>query len=93
MQWCAEYEPRIWAHLVDQELLYTTEYMNINKWINQAPFVAGIPKDSPGRLGQWVGWQIVRKYMQEKPETTLIQLITNQDSQYILAQSKYKPKL
>ena len=93
MQWCAEYEPRIWAHLVDQELLYATEYMNINKWINQAPFVAGIPKDSPGRLGQWVGWQIVRKYMQEKPETTLIQLITNQDSQYILAQSKYKPKL
>ena len=93
MQWCAEYEPRIWAHLVDQELLYTSEYMNINKWINQAPFVAGIPKDSPGRLGQWVGWQIVRKYMQEKPESTLLGLITNQDSQYILAQSKYKPKL
>jgi len=93
MQWCTDYEPRIWAHLVDQELLYATEYMNINKWINQAPFVAGIPKDSPGRLGQWVGWQIVRKFMQENPELTLIDLMINQNSQDILAKSKYKPKL
>ena len=93
MQWCSEYEPRIWAHLVDQELLYTTEYMNINKWINQAPFVAGIPKDSPGRLGQWVGWQIVRQYMLENPEISLMDLMNNQNSQDILARSKYKPKL
>lgn len=92
VRWCADYEPRIWAHLVDQELLYATEYMNINKWINQAPFVAGIPKDSPGRLGQWVGWQIVRKYMQENPEISLVDLMTNQNSQDILARSKYKPK-
>lgn len=93
MQWCKDYEPRIWAHVVEQELLYTTQYMNINKWINQAPFVAGIPKDSPGRLGQWVGWQIVRKYMRENPEITLIQLMANNNSQDILARSKYKPKL
>jgi hypothetical protein len=92
MQWCQNYEPRVWAHIVDQELLYSTEYMSINKWINQAPFVAGIPKDSPGRLGQWVGWQIVRKYMQENPETTLLQLMENQNSQDILSRSKYKPK-
>ena len=91
--WCNEYEPRVWAHLVDQELLYTTEYMSINKWINQAPFVAGIPKDSPGRLGQWVGWQIVRNYMKNNPEVTMLQLMDNQNAQDILAKSKYKPKL
>ena len=93
MKWCSDYEPRVWAHLVEQELLYTTVYMDINKWINQAPFVAGIPKESPGRLGQWIGWQIVRKYMQENPETTLIELMANQDSQNILTRSKYKPRL
>ena len=93
MAWCTEYEPRIWAHLVDQELLYTTEYMDINKWINQAPFVAGIPKNSPGRLGQWVGWQIVRFYMRNNPEIPITELMTNQNAQEILAKSKYKPKL
>lgn len=93
MAWCKEYEPRIWAHLVDQELLYTTEYMDINKWINQAPFVAGIPKNSPGRLGQWVGWQIVRSYMKNNPQIPITELMTNQNAQEILAKSKYKPKL
>ena len=93
MDWCQAYEARVWAHLVDQELLYTTEYMDINKWINQAPFVSGIPKDSPGRLGQWVGWQIVRKYMRNNPEVNMLQLMENQNAQDILACSKYKPKL
>lgn len=93
MQWCKEYEARIWAHIVDQELLYTSDFMLINKWVNEAPFVAGIPKDSPGRLGQWVGWQIVRRYMQENPTITLQQLMTNRNSQDILARSRYKPKI
>lgn len=93
MNWCSTYEARIWAHLVDQELLYTAEYMDINKWINQAPFVAGIPKDSPGRLGQWVGWKIVRNYMENNPEVSILQLMENQNSQDILARSKYKPKM
>lgn len=93
MDWCTTYEARIWAHLIDEELLYTTKYMDINKWINQAPFVAGIPKDSPGRLGQWVGWQIVRKYMLENPEVSIEELMLHNDSQAILSGSKYKPKL
>jgi hypothetical protein len=93
MDWCSTYEARVWAHLIDEELLYTTKYMSINKWINQAPFVAGIPKDSPGRLGQWVGWQIVRKYMTENPDISIGELMLNNDSQAILSRSKYKPKL
>ncbi|MFM1874998.1 MAG: hypothetical protein RL266_735 [Bacteroidota bacterium] len=93
MDWCSEYEPRVWAHLVDEELLYSTEYMSINKWINQAPFVAGIPKDSPGRLGQWVGWQIVRAYMKNNPQIRISELMVYQNAQDILARSKYKPKL
>ena len=92
MEWCYEFEPRVWAHIIDQELLYSTDFMTINKWINQAPFVAGIPKESPGRLGQWIGWQIVRKYMKANPEISLQELMINQDSQAILASSKYKPK-
>ena len=92
INWCSSYEPRVWAHLVDKELLYDTQYMSINKWINQAPFVAGIPKESPGRLGQWVGWQIVRKFMKENPTITIQELMLNQDAQEILTKSKYKPR-
>jgi hypothetical protein len=40
----------------------------------------------------WVGWQIVRKYMQENKDVTLQQLMAQKDAQYILNGSKYKPK-
>jgi len=93
MEWCAIYEPRIWAHLVDQELLFSTDHMAVNKWVNQAPFISGIPKESPGRLGQWVGWQMVRAYMNENPEITIQQLMNQQNAQSILTLSRYKPKL
>jgi uncharacterized protein YjaZ len=79
--------------LVDNELLYTTDKMLVNKWVNQAPFIAGIPKQSPGRLGQWVGWQIVRNYMKESPEVTIQNLMDNQNAQEIFTRSKYKPKI
>jgi len=93
MAWCSENEARVWAHLVDEELLFKTEYMIVNKWINQAPFVAGIPKESPGRLGQWVGWKIVRTYMRENSSVTIQELMQNDNAQDILTRSKYKPKL
>lgn len=92
MSWCSQYETKVWVTLVDSKLLYTTDQMDISKWVSQAPFIAGIPKQSPGRLGQWVGWQIVRKYMNEHPEVSLQELFSNNDAQSILAASKYKPK-
>ncbi|MCF8258221.1 MAG: hypothetical protein K9J06_11740 [Flavobacteriales bacterium] len=92
MKWCRESELAIWSHLVEQDMLYTTDRMLINKWVNQAPFIAGIPKQSPGRLGHWVGWAIVRRYMQENPDTPLQELMAMTDSQLLLSRSRYKPE-
>lgn len=91
MKWCAESETAVWAHIIEQQLLYSTDQLLLNKWMNQAPFIAGIPKQSPGRLGQWVGWQIVRRYMKEHPETTLQDLMATKAPQEILSRSRYKP--
>ncbi len=91
MEWCSTNEQAVWAHLSQQQMLYSTDQLLINKWINQAPFISGIPKQSPGRLGHVVGWNIVRKYMQLHPETTLQQLMSIQSAQEILSRSKYKP--
>ena len=40
----------------------------------------------------WLGWQIVRKYMEENPKVTLAQLMAEKNAQKILTESKYKPK-
>lgn len=91
MQWCKSSEKAIWNHLLEQEILYSNDPMLINQWVNQAPFVKGIPKQSPGRLGQWMGWIIIRKYMEENEGISLQEMMADTDTQRILSRSRYKP--
>ena len=49
-----------------------------------------MPKESPGRLGYWVGYQIVNQYMKNEG-VSLLDLMKNTNSQEILLKSKYKP--
>ena len=45
----------------------------------------------PGKIGVWLGWQIVRSYCKQNPETPIIELL-NLSSQELFNLSKYKPK-
>jgi gliding motility-associated lipoprotein GldB len=85
-------EGKVWAHFIEKNLLYNTTPFIIQKYIGERPNVPEIGKTCPGRVGAWVGWQIVRKYMAEHPNVTLAQLMAEKDSQRILNQSRYRPK-
>ena len=85
-------EARIWAHFVEKGLLFETNQFKIKKYVGERPNVPEIGKQCPGRIGAWVGWQIVRKYMEEHPQITLPQLMAETNVQKILNESKYKPK-
>jgi hypothetical protein len=88
-QWCLSNEENIWKELVDKNLLYSKDELNISKFLNEAPFTAGLPKESPPRVGQFIGWAIVRDFMQKNSEITLKQLLENYNYQAIL--SAYRP--
>jgi hypothetical protein len=92
LAWCAKSEPEIWAFLLEQELLYNTHANVFYKYLEEAPNTNGMPTESPGRVGVWVGWQIVRHFMQQNPNTTFDELMGIKDGQTILKQAKYKPK-
>ncbi|MFT4525675.1 MAG: hypothetical protein ACI85F_001830 [Bacteroidia bacterium] len=92
LDWCNRNELNIWSALIDKNLLYTSDHLSINKWIEPAPFTSGLPQESPGQLGRWVGWQMVRSFMDRYPETTLPELFNKYEAQQILTLSKYKPK-
>ena len=64
----------------------------IKKYTSEGPFTAAFSKAAPPRIGYWIGWQIVRQYMNNNPEVTMQQLMDNNDAQQLLAKSKYKPK-
>ncbi len=91
IEWCKNNEQQIWFYFIDNNLLYTKETSIIIKYMGESPFIQGFPEGSPGRVGHWVGLQIVRAYMQKNPTITIEQLMNEKDAQKILNDSKYKP--
>ncbi len=85
-------EGKIWAHFIEKSLLYEKSPFVVNKYIGERPNTPEIDASAPGRIGTWVGWQIVKKYMERNPDVTLPQLMANDDYRKIFDGSKYKPE-
>lgn len=91
LAWCDKSEVSIWSFFIEKKLLYSVNYTEYMKFITEGPTTSGFPKEAPSMIGNWLGWQIVRKYMKENPTVTLEQLMNEPDAQKILTLSKYKP--
>jgi len=92
LKWCNEYAGDVWKFIIERQLLYSTNPEETQKFMQDGPFTLSFGKESPSRIGVWMGWQIVRKYMEENKTVTLEQLFKNMDSQSILEKSGYKPQ-
>jgi hypothetical protein len=86
------HEKIIWAHFIEKNLLFETKSEISNKYVGERPNVPEIGTKCPGRVGRWVGWQIVKKYMEKNPDLTLAQLMAEKDARKIFNISKYKPE-
>jgi hypothetical protein len=91
-KWCQENEAEMWDFFFDKELFYETDIRKFNKLIGPSPTTPGMPSESPGRTANYMGWQIVKKYMADNPEITIEDLITEQNAQKILDAARYKPR-
>jgi hypothetical protein len=87
--WCKQNEKSIWQNIVKQNYLYSTDHMVITRFVNDGAYTAIVSKDSPGRAGIWIGWQIVNQYAKKK-EASLRNIIGT-DAQIILKEAKYNP--
>lgn len=93
VDWCKQNEAETWAYLLSEDLLYSIKGETWAKLVNPSPSgTTKMPTDSPGRVGNWVGMQIIRAYMKRNPNTSVEELMKIQDAQSILDKSKYKPK-
>ena len=90
--WVADNELEIWSFFLDEDLLYSADFQKFRSYVQYAPTSAGMPEIAPARTGSWLGWQIVRRYMERFPQTTLTALIEQRDAQELLSQSRYKPR-
>ena len=92
-QWAKKGESTVWAFLIENEMLYTSEMQPVQKFLGDAPFTSYFGSESPPDLGTFIGWQIITSYMNRHPDITVEELMKNYNAQEILNQSGYKPKL
>lgn len=91
LDYCVKSEASMWTFLAEQKLLFTTERMNIKRFIDDGPNTTTFTDQSPARTGAWLGWQVVRSYMKQHKDVQLSDLMNNADFQLILNQSGYQP--
>ncbi len=89
--WAKQYEKESWEAIVVNKHLFSKENLIISKYLENAPFTAPISQDSPGRMGEWIGFHIVKKYMDKNRNISLPELMMQNNYQYILENSSYNP--
>lgn len=90
-EWCKRYEREIWAEMIDKKSLFSTDFPVMDAYLNEAPFTAPVSQKSPGRVGTWIGWQIVKSYMEKNREVSLQQLVKENNYLQLLEKSDYRP--
>ena len=93
LQWAEANEFYIWQYFVENELLYSTEPKLLTRFINPGPFSRfnlELDSESPGSIGHYIGWKIIRSYVKNN-NTSLLQML-QMDAQSIFNKAKFKPK-
>lgn len=93
LEWAMANENQIWSYFIERELLYSTDNSLPGRFIANAPFTKfylELDNESPGRLGQYIGWQIVRAYMANNDVPFMDML--EKDAVEIFNKSRYKPR-
>jgi len=90
IEWCNLNEQNIWNEIIKLDIMYSKDYNSYATFFSDSPFTKGMPQESPGRLGYWVGYKIIESYMKNN-NISLYELMQNTNSQEILLKSKYKP--
>jgi len=92
--WAEANEEPIWRYFIENELLYSTDNKLEARFLDVGPFskfgLELIDGESPPRIGRYLGWKIVRAYM-EKTDLTPLQLLKVPPEE-IFRKSNYKPE-
>jgi hypothetical protein len=91
LEWCKANEGLIWNYIVTNENIYTVDPVSIQQYIGEAPFTQTMSEASPGNIGAWVGWQIIKKYAENNSTITPDEVMKS-EAKKILEEAKYKPK-
>ena len=92
--WAVANEEPMWRNFIEQEHLYSTDRQLSARFLEPAPFskfgLELIDNESPGRVGRYIGWQIVRAFMDRNKVT--VQELLDLPAEEIFKKSNFKPQ-
>jgi hypothetical protein len=74
-KWARENERSVWNYLVRQQLLFKTDLRVRTNFLNEGPSTIGLDEKSPDRIGQFLGYRIVKGYMSKNKALSLQELL------------------
>lgn len=90
LDWLENNQQKAWEALVSKNLLYSKSLMDFERLFNPSPSTSILHPEAPGRAGRYLGYKIVKAYLQKNPGTTLTQLLSPQfysDNQSFISSS------
>ncbi len=92
-EWAEANEFLIWQYFMEYQMLYSYDIDLLHRFVFEAPFskfYLESDAESPGRIGVYMGWQIVKAYLKNN-EVSLAEMVKT-DPEIIFEKSKYKPR-
>lgn len=91
LKWCNENERSIYNFFIQQNLLYEIDPALTKNFTTDGPSTQGMSDESPGNIGAYVGWEIVKAYAKKHPTLSLVQLMET-SNKVVFNESAYKPR-
>lgn len=82
---------KIYTYFTKNQFFYSTKQHPKRLFINPRPNCVEIANECPGRIGQWLGYHIVKSYA-KKNDVSLQDLMLETDHVKIFTKSGYKPE-
>ena len=93
-EWVKSNELYMWQFFIEKQFIYNSDPTLIQRFIDPAPFskfYLEIDNESPGEIGKWLGWQIVKSFVEKNPEIDINNLLSL-PAQTMFNKSNYKPQ-
>ena len=85
-----DHEAQVWNLFARNNYLQSTDINLIKNYVGEGPKTMELGEASPGNIGSFAGWQIVKKFMEKNEDLPLGELM-DKDPSIIFSEAKYKP--
>jgi hypothetical protein len=91
LEGCKKNERLIWQYFVKNGLVFNNDPSLIKNYVGDSPNTPEFGEGAPGNISLFVGWQIVKQFIEKNEALSLTELMA-MEPRKIFEESKYRPE-